>query len=391
MIIMHKISVIVPIYNIEEYLPKCIKSVINQTYNNLQIILVDDGSTDLSGEICDYYEKKDKRIKVIHKKNGGLVSARKVGLKVAEGDFIGFVDGDDYVEPQFYEILLRDILESNADFVHTGYLYEENDDSTTNTRFENGLYEIGKTYGVDLIIKGVLGNGERIEITSSIWSKLFKKEFVKKCYSKVPESQSQGEDLICLCICLLEGKRLYMHKSALYHYVKRQGSIMNNANASFVAEIGKLYICLKKIFVDYGVYEQVSFCLDDYFFRIVLGSIKRIDKYAKCIHFFEMSEINIIKGKKVVIYGAGNVGRDYYAQISKYSTCKIVGWVDKNYDRYHYEYAGVECIENLKDLEFDIILIAVKNKERAEKIRQELEVMGISKERIWWNAPITLV
>ena len=100
-----KISIIVPVYNIEKYISECIESIINQTYKNLQIILVDDGSTDKSGIICDEYARKDTRINVIHQKNGGLVSARKSGLRNVEGEFVGFVDGDDYIEPDMYENL----------------------------------------------------------------------------------------------------------------------------------------------------------------------------------------------------------------------------------------------------------------------------------------------
>lgn len=101
------ISIIVPIYNVELYLEKCIESIINQTYKNLEIILVDDGSTDSCGKICDEYAKKDNRIKVIHKINGGLSDARNKGMEIAKGKYIGFVDGDDYVASDMYETLYK--------------------------------------------------------------------------------------------------------------------------------------------------------------------------------------------------------------------------------------------------------------------------------------------
>ena len=109
------ISVIVPVYNVEKYLPKCIDSIINQTYKNLEIILVDDGSPDGCGKICDDYAKLDDRIKVIHKKNGGRSEARNVGIDIAKGEYIGFVDSDDYIESNFYELLLKAVLDNNAD------------------------------------------------------------------------------------------------------------------------------------------------------------------------------------------------------------------------------------------------------------------------------------
>lgn len=115
------ISIIVPIYNIEKYVSKCIESILQQTYQNIQIILVDDGSLDQSGIICDKYAALDCRIEVIHQCNQGLVVARKSGLKIARGEYIGFVDGDDYISHDMYDKLLKEIQQNDADFVHSGF------------------------------------------------------------------------------------------------------------------------------------------------------------------------------------------------------------------------------------------------------------------------------
>ena len=112
-----QISVIVPIYNVEKYLAKCIDSIINQTLTNIEIILVNDGSTDNSRKIIDKYDKKDSRIKVIHKKNGGQGSARNAGLDIAKGEYIGFVDSDDWIDSNMYENLYNAAISNNADIV----------------------------------------------------------------------------------------------------------------------------------------------------------------------------------------------------------------------------------------------------------------------------------
>ena len=115
------ISVIVPVYNVGKYVGQCIESIINQTYKNLEIILVDDGSTDNSGKICDEYAKKDNRIKVIHKENGGLVTAKKVGINVATGQYVSIIDSDDSIKYDMYTKMFKIMKEYNVDFVDSGF------------------------------------------------------------------------------------------------------------------------------------------------------------------------------------------------------------------------------------------------------------------------------
>ena len=116
-----KISVIVPVYNVEQYLERCVDSIINQTYKNLEIILVNDGSTDNSGKLCDELAKRDDRIRVIHKGNGGLSDARNAGIEEAESDLIGFIDSDDYIDEDMYELLIDNLRETNADLSMCGH------------------------------------------------------------------------------------------------------------------------------------------------------------------------------------------------------------------------------------------------------------------------------
>ena len=112
---MPAISVIVPIFNVENYVRKCVDSILNQTFSDIEIILVDDGSTDASGRICDEYLSKDDRIRVIHKENGGLSDARNAGLDMCTGEYIGFVDGDDYIDGDMYELLYKNLIQYDAD------------------------------------------------------------------------------------------------------------------------------------------------------------------------------------------------------------------------------------------------------------------------------------
>ena len=122
-----KISIIIPVYNVESYIRECLESLINQTYQNLEIILVDDGSTDSSGEICDIYCKKDKRIIVIHKANGGLVSARKAGLRIATGEYATYVDSDDWIDVNTYEELMHLAFKYNPDIIAFDFIKQYSD------------------------------------------------------------------------------------------------------------------------------------------------------------------------------------------------------------------------------------------------------------------------
>ena len=115
------VSIIIPAYNIENYIEKTLDSVLDQTYDSLEIIVVNDGSKDNTAAIIDSYAQKDNRIKVIHKENGGVTSARLAGIAAATGDYIGFVDGDDYIEPNMFELLVNNAINYNADISHCGY------------------------------------------------------------------------------------------------------------------------------------------------------------------------------------------------------------------------------------------------------------------------------
>ena len=119
-----KISIIVPVYNVADYIRECLDSLVNQTYQNIEIILVDDGSTDLSGQICDEYAKKDRRIIVFHKTNGGLVSARKAGIRIATGEYVTYVDSDDWININAYEELVKIVIEYHPDIIAYDFIKE---------------------------------------------------------------------------------------------------------------------------------------------------------------------------------------------------------------------------------------------------------------------------
>jgi len=215
------ISVIVPVYKVEKYLHKCLDSILNQTYKNLEIILVDDGSPDRCGEICDEYAKKDARVRVIHKQNGGVSDARNAGLEIAAGEYIGFVDGDDYIDENMYRAMYDAVKKDESDIAICGLLsVDENANeikkNNLNIPIEDGCFD--KEY----IFKQFCINKYWHYVT--VWNKLYKKELfsvIKFPVGKIHEDELVAHHIVGKC------SRISCISKPLYFYVKRSDSITN--------------------------------------------------------------------------------------------------------------------------------------------------------------------
>ena len=211
-----KISVIVPIYNVEKYLRQCIDSIINQTYKNLEIILVNDGSPDNCGQICDEYSKYDERIIVIHKKNGGLSDARNAGLDASTGEYISFIDSDDWIDTNMFEIMMNLMEINKADISECGvkYIYDNDnsyEDENTNISIFNREESLNQL---------VLDN-----IRQTVWNKLYKKRIIENIQFKVGKS---NEDEFWTYRVLDRINTIVKTEEKLYYYYQREGSIVNS-------------------------------------------------------------------------------------------------------------------------------------------------------------------
>ncbi len=211
------ISVIVPVYNVEPYLRKCLDSITSQTYKNLEILGIDDGSTDGSGIICDEYEKKDERARVFHTKNRGLSCARNLGLDEAKGEWIGFVDSDDWIEPDMYECLHRRAEETGADVVECGILKEFQGKTEERKREDN---QYSGMEAVNMLLRG--------KLSDAVWNKLWK----KYCFDRVrfPEGRV-FEEFATTYKVFLEATCISTLAVSKYHYLNRKGSLSNSYSA----------------------------------------------------------------------------------------------------------------------------------------------------------------
>lgn len=211
------VSIIVPVYKVENYLKKCIDSITNQTYTNLEILLVDDGSPDNCPKICDDYASLDDRIKVIHKKNGGLSDARNVGMKIAKGEYIGFVDSDDWIDSDMYKILVGLILKYNADIAECGLRFVF-PDRTIETD-DNKITILENTKAIECFLD------RSIDIKGSVWNKLYKKSIIANLNFPIGKLH---EDAFFTYKALYSSKKYVRIESSCYNYLQeRPGSIMS--------------------------------------------------------------------------------------------------------------------------------------------------------------------
>ena len=213
----HLYSIIVPICGVEKYLEECIDSIIEQTYRNIEIILVDDGSPDNCPFICDEYAKKDNRIKVIHKANGGLVSARKAGAMVATGDYICCVDGDDYIASNCVEIINKYVCDFLPNVICFGYyLATENGIRVVDSNSGEGFYNRERLKNE--ILPWLIQNDKGYYFPASIWGKAIKREIYVDAQNRVDTRIKMGEDAACSMLCISDAESLYIIKESLYYY-----------------------------------------------------------------------------------------------------------------------------------------------------------------------------
>lgn len=211
------LSVVVPIYKVESYLSVCIDSILRQSFTDFELILVDDGSPDNSGKICEDYAIKDSRVRVFHKNNGGVSSARNLGIAKAEGKFITFIDGDDFIDPNFFnELCSPCITDEDIDFVHAGCVnYYEDGSILPNQKYENHVGN-DKTF-IFKIFRGL------------VFSKLFSLERIRQHGICFDEAMKYAEDMVFTIDYLVHSNKYALVDSVGYYYVQREGSAMNSS------------------------------------------------------------------------------------------------------------------------------------------------------------------
>ena len=302
---MKLVSIIVPIYNVDKYLEKCINSILSQSYTNFELLLIDDGSTDLSGDICDKYAELDGRVRVIHKKNGGVSSARNVGIDCSIGEWIAFVDADDWIYPSFLNDFSVNFFR-DADLYIQGYVDSNGNEFVCANRYwysDNLIVELDDIY---------LG-----QLYGFVWNKLFKSSIIKDNALWFSEKITMIEDLLFIYNYLLYSKSVFNISQINYYYWRHESSACfrkhdfeswNLFIYNFYSLFSKYIISHKefanrKLKVCYGLSLDIlrSLYIDKKPYKLRIDFLKKIKKMAKCNDSVQVCTMNTLNNKLITL------------------------------------------------------------------------------------------
>lgn len=376
---MDTVSIIVPIYNVEAELRKCVSSILAQTYKDIEVILVDDGSPDNCGAICDEYARIDNRIVVIHKQNEGLVNARKSGLEKSSGQYISYVDGDDWIEEDFIQNLVDCQQKYNVDIVAAGFAKDIGDDSERFTNIiSSGLYDKKKMI-TDVYPRMICaGPYFYFGICSYVWNKLFKKELLYDCQMAVDPRISIGEDTAVVFPVLLKANSLYISENNSYHYYQKAYSMLKSVDSlekekEKVARLSHyLTEAMKDAPAEYNLEKQIERYIDG--LKIIrYGETETSPRN----HLFDAAPTD-----RVAIFSGGIVGQNIYSIFASKKIGTITGWFDRDAEIYRAQGLKVQNIEDIPKTEFDIIIIANLDETSINKNLAVLDKYGIDRKKV---------
>jgi len=383
------LSIIVPIYNVEPYLERCIDSILSQTYEHLEIILVDDGSTDLSSAICDEYADRDSRITVIHKENGGLISARYAGVCASHAEYVTFVDGDDWIAPSMYDSLMQPVLKYGTDMVVSGiirYWSETNQVKHCNHLLQTGLYTREE---IEAKIIPIMLWCERIDtwaLDPSTCTKIFNRALLLEQIEPLKSYDFYyGEDTAITYPFILQAKSIYcMEQAYYYHRQKKARNIVSDyiMEENYFAKLYELYAYMVSRIQSHKQKDIILKQLDYFYMKSVnyhKGSCQNSERGKYYLFPFD----KVPKNSRIILYGAGNVGQDYYNQVKRLNYCQIVLWVDKAYERFREEFGEeIKSIEYIQDADYEYIVVANVVSKSIIEIVNYLKSIGVNENKI---------
>ncbi len=277
------ISVIVPIYKVEKYLKKCVESILEQTYSNLDIILVDDGSPDNCGDIIEEFRKKNERIRTIHQKNGGLSDARNSGIKIAKGKYIVCIDSDDWIEKNMIEVLYKDIINTNSDISVCEFVEEDDLQNILSTKkYNNEIIEFSSKEALKSLIKQDI-------LTNHAWNKLYKASLFEGI--EYPKGQLM-EDVSTTYKLFEKANKIVYQNTSLYHYIQRGTSILGNITEKRINDQEFAFFDRNKYLMEkYSEFKEIieldnMYNVKTLYFLAILGGYKNLYNSTKYAEYY---------------------------------------------------------------------------------------------------------
>lgn len=393
------LSVVVPVYNVAPYLEQSVQSILNQTYRHIEVILVNDGSTDGSEALCRKYAALDSRIKLLSQENQGVTRARKNGIKLTTGKYIAFVDPDDYIDPNLFQRM----MEAREDFdVVICQWFRESEQGVRHSRDQIEPRAYRTTQDMNFLLDHMVnistpGGAANIKpgIMTFLWNKLYKTETAREIYQQISDKIRRTEDMIFVYLYLLQCKSVLITDICGYHYRIRNDSL---AHDPFKDSGGLRLRCdqydnLLPAFMAHPRRDTLLPQLQLKLSTMLAKALTKMDFIPEAhleLKSYIFPFINLLNGKRIVLYGAGLVGRHYLRQIRGWALCTVAAWVDPDWKALRREGTEVSAPETLAGAEFDHVVIAALEKEEADEIKTELTAMGIPESKILWKAPLEL-
>ena len=381
---MPKISVIVPVYNGADYLSRCLDSLFSQTLQDIEIILVDDGSVDNSARICADAANSDMRVKFIPCSHAGLVSTRKIGLRNAKADYVLYVDCDDWLEPEACHVLYEAATYDNADLVMGGHFREGKCVSKEqHPALSEGNYDRARIEGE--ILPRLFHNDFQDEWTvyPYLWGKLFRRAMLLPCQEQVSNDIGLAEDACVTFPLIVQCRSLSVAPDALYHYVQHAQSMVHNVldEKSDLSRIKKLHRIVSASLRDYSCGGDLLQQWRCYLLTTIL--LPRLPGILLDEELDVFSVGRSLRGKKVVVYGAGTFGIAMHNYVVRKNFAEVVLWLDARAAILREEGLNVKSLGEVESWpDFDYVLVAVINRKITDCIMQELLASGVPKGKI---------
>ncbi|MCM1222186.1 MAG: glycosyltransferase, partial [Lachnospiraceae bacterium] len=357
------------------------------TCPDMEILLIDDGSTDGCAAICKEFASSDSRVVYIRQENKGLIGARRTGAEQASGEFLMYVDSDDWIDQGMAEFLVQQI--GDADMATTGVHYETGPGMVVEYRDQ---YSEGEYGGSDkeFLLKTMLYDMDSDilqRLTPWIWNKLYRTEIVRQVYRNLDADNNFAEDGVFLYNYLIISGAVRICHKCFYHYRYRTDSMFHGGNPHMLSDINKAYLALIHGFEKHPLKENLVPQLQRWVSVTAIMAVNGGMGFASAIHIPEFQlDTEGLRDKRIVLYGAGKAGRDYFRQLTKMGY-HVVLWVDSNSS----EIENVRKPSDIPGIEYDVILLAVSRPEYVDSIRQSLSDIGIGEEKLMWKKPIRTI